>query len=1326
MPIDFERLSSLIAEQESREYSFAHTQEHIELYEIGASVDWHALLHEHAQVSFKYLEKLFQLFKDKKINEEQLIGSLKLFLALHDVTTQTSDLDCTYIHGAPISVVCLAIAEAIAEPNEAVAQVLMPTVIYSVNDAFIQGLKKSSGEVTIAADSTQQRHFHLHEYLRTAPTLIYSILDVFVFAMENPGFVAEIEKNIDHLNARDNSWLRDCLGEVSQKYYDSLCLRDSRAHNLSTFDYHLQRFIQALYGSPKISIDTTLKANLAIAKPAILNFYRVCTTLTEDDYNEIAGLTLKGFEMRMPATFEQLFLAVLVEADLPEIKLTEAQMLKLDTKVSLGCTHRIAMFFSKFLEQYPWLNLIMTTETERDPNDGRGAELEKSSRESLDAVIDALKILGRKDVRADTKNNFHYFLLHGFYKAFTRLLADQAFLLGSDEEKATQLSQSIATWDELLLVSCLRDWHHTVISQQVFDTAIKEFLIRSDPIHWHEFFSNLGRGILPLSTWINVLRPLASNGIGVIFEQESLEAEVAELMKAVPSPMQNDYIELLNLFNIQFSDISHLTKCLSHMDAARCETYLSSYNIDSLRKSIRNTVELSTVIRTVYIAKSGLGRNAIYNQEGNAESIHLGELYKRIRQFFSRLGYDYIYSLIKTKYDVPNILACLPGHNSTKLKFLRDLPGYPDKIVKTAGSLSEVYQALVCSGSEAPFSVSDDFLHDLGGRYLHRLIRTAGDLAEVYQALIRYDIKDPYSVSNQIFACFTEEYLHRLVTTSADVVNIMRCLPNSRQKLNFLRCHVGYPDIVIDSIEDWFSIYNELQLSNSDDNKSVCDEFVSEYDITFYQQHIKSFPDLEDTTKILHKHGRDIKVFIEELGGMTFLAGLSEQPDMQYYDDMGLDELSHNVVQAWSQSRFESSQGEYVFSLEEISYVLQHLQRFPDNILGHLQSPLTLHLNQLVQDENISIILIDLCCNAKLDPNIVDVHSEPLLHLLLKKLTISLDEFRETKSRYYHLRRFLCFSGVDIGKQYGEHTAHSIASKQFGYMYDGSILNNLLNSENDHQTSLNNLSGFERLCAYSLYDLVLIQWRAEHCLDEKIRMSEFFVKVLYQIPRIVREDFLRPALLESGTSLKQAKLQLAEDPTNAISAVKVLLLCDDYREASKFLRSTRGEERTSICALISSYFKERACDNVVFGELKESDEFESEKQDVLAEIEKILVKDKIIEVIVEEPDEDNETDAELVAVDIIGDEGTITQTSQTVPSEATGSGTQADSSCGAIASSSAQVDSSRKAAVEAMVERGDSAIHAGHHEDGSPSASIHRDEDGKSSGPRLSNSRPST
>ncbi len=389
--------------------------------------------------------------------------------------------------------------------------------------------------------------------------------------------------------------------------------------------------------------------------------------------------------------------------------------------------------------------------------------------------------------------------------------------------------------------------------------------------------------------------------------------------------------------------------------------------------------------------------------------------------------------------------------------------------------------------------------------------------------------------------------------------------------------------------------------------------------------------------------------------------------------------------------------------LEEVKSTLREMQQVDevsDDLKNELSPFLRKYLTELVAEEETSILLIDLCCQKKLDPNITNDQDMPLLHILanaLVKFESSVKLELAFNSRYYHFKRFLCFSNVDRKMKYGVGTAYNIV-RESSSIHSQSYLVNLLHPNKNLPKYHDSNSSSERmrgLCVYRLYDLAISAIRAEHETNAKIAMYDLFVGSLFNLEEL-QGTSIREKIFEWTGKLSRFKRILPKKSDNLKTSVELLLLCDNYGEACGFLKSTRGEQRANISILIRNYFTQREKDNEIFGNLQESAEFESEKQDILAEIEKILAEDQIAGVKVEDPgpDKNNEADAELVVPDVSNGEGIITQTSQTVPSEATDSGAQVDSSCRAVASSSAQADGSRTIAVSAMVQRG-TAISAG-------------------------------
>ncbi len=1194
MPIDFEKLSSLIAEQKSREYSFAHVQKTDVADEQGESVDWPVLLNEHVQVSFEYLQALFQLFRDKKIDETRLVGFLKLFLNLRDAITQRGDLDCTYIHGAPISVVCSAIAEAITKPGRAVAQELMPTVTEAIGDTLEQGLVEYTEEVTTEADGTQQRHFHLREYFRTTRSQIVNLIDVWNYGIVKPELVLDGEKGENQLGLtyRDKRLLRGCLGEASEKHYVNLTRQHVKEHERDFFGYHLKLFIASLYESSKKGQGTEKKADLTIAGPAIIQFHKIWTALNEADRNKIAGLTLKGFEEILPATFERFLLALF--AEISEIELTQEQMDKLEKQNVLNCTHDISWYFSEFLNQYPWLYDIKMTSVNTEET---LEERKKKSQETLNELMQALEKSDRKVVGSYAKDNRFYLLLSDFYKKFLQLIVDENFLTQTDNEKAVSLSHIITTWDELLFVVYLKNWRH-ILPRIVFEQAVADSLKRNQPTSWDMLISGLNRPIYSQRSWVSIVSSLSIDIDKVRPDEKLLETEIVKMLDVIPAESHQTYLQFLDHLNIRFSHLDKLISFLFLLKPNCRENYLRSYDIAKLKVGKESIADLGKLILAMLPELDG---------------AMFGAWFMRATIVMPLLAVTARFS------DMPILPATF--------------------LERIQGKVQLVYSWV-------------------GMKFMQMLAESIPSMFSRY----------PRIISSPEFSQFSRAFL-------------MGFLVPGESRLNFLRNYPGYPDSVVTNIENFREILSVIwgNDENYHDTRAIT-AFLRDYDRKFYEQNIRDFDEFEKTLLALYDHGVDIKIFFIRLGGLDFLKDLSGQPNMQVYNKLGLGELSDDIVSALIQPKLDRLQRREILSIEEVTSILKHMQQphqLPDGIISKLQPSLRKHLQALIQQDDTYIILINLCCEGKLSPDFVDIKDMPLLHLLLDSLNKSQCNLAELdfNSRYYHLKRFLCFTKVDLRKKYRGKMAYAIANERYKDLLDPAA--------DSCQSSI----GIQRLCIYGLFDLALAMVRAEHEMNKKIELYKYFSQFFARVAQYTTTEGARSApvllVLDRAGNLAGAKLQLPKKPNTSITAVELLLLCDNYLAIRIFLQNTVGAERIKICELTRNYFNQRKEDNETFGNLQESAQFESEAQDILQEIEKILAEEQAVEVIAEEPvpDENNEADTESIAVDVIGGgEGTANQTEQAAVLD--------------VASSSAQVDSSRTTAVSAMVQRG-TAISSG-------------------------------
>ena len=296
--------------------------------------------------------------KNKKIR--------RFFIMRWTVIANTS-LDYTVNPRLPSNAWYMAIATHIAEADEAIIKIIMPTIEKVIGAGMDDDIRAST--------ELLNRRIELQNYILNAnQDSLISVDDVFNYARQDTHYLfpivplssgddaqslAEQNKLLFPLTASDRGALRQITLEASC-FFDLLKQIHTVRHNQKpSVGYALFELHEALLRSSKIESGADVAANLSECHQPILDFYRVWVSLADKDKNTISNYRIEGGRTTLHSFLLTLF------AHTPGIELSASDFAAVDWHM-VPCTHVIGGQLRTLLAQHVNLKNIPLPGREAD------------------------------------------------------------------------------------------------------------------------------------------------------------------------------------------------------------------------------------------------------------------------------------------------------------------------------------------------------------------------------------------------------------------------------------------------------------------------------------------------------------------------------------------------------------------------------------------------------------------------------------------------------------------------------------------------------------------------------------------------------------------------------------------------------------------------------------------------------------------------------------------------------------------------------------------------------------------------------------------------
>lgn len=215
---------------------------------------------------------------------------------------QNSSLDYTHYPHLPANLACVRLAHWIRQEEEAVCQILMPTVTQVIGGCYHD----------VILDSEENQLFDSSRFMiNTCGDALIDVASVFkvtsqdthhLFPLLGPAWRMNLCQLTFDLNSQERELIRHIAGETSRVYYDTL----KNQHETPSVGAALRELAWFLYRSSKMKKGTDASADLSECVGEILRFYQIWCALpiqTQRDLQSIKALdttfTLGSYLLRL-------------------------------------------------------------------------------------------------------------------------------------------------------------------------------------------------------------------------------------------------------------------------------------------------------------------------------------------------------------------------------------------------------------------------------------------------------------------------------------------------------------------------------------------------------------------------------------------------------------------------------------------------------------------------------------------------------------------------------------------------------------------------------------------------------------------------------------------------------------------------------------------------------------------------------------------------------------------------------------------------------------------------------------------------------------------
>lgn len=371
-------LTSLIDEYKHKEATFSS--------ELDAKTI--ALMQLESKVTLCFLEHVTTAFKSG-ISPENVCLSLKGYFSARWDALKNTNIAYPRHPFLPINQLCLKIAEKIADANEAVVKILMPTVI-----------DLCRGSYSLKSETEESGHFAVEQFiLDETGTYLIPVAEIFEVGKGNtnlifPDFQPPPAQVQYQLNSKDLARVKTIAGKPCKQYMQALMQQHASHYDNHSVGFAIKELAMHLKKASVSDAGTELSVNLVLCEDAIKSFYDLWRKLPVETIRKINQYRIKHYG-NPDYSLESYFLALFVRH--PDCTLTEEESAKQKAENIFPCAQQISDYLNEFLIQNKELyDLII------EPGEHKSANRTVQMNSLYEAAIVALTQRGQT-LEADDK-----------------------------------------------------------------------------------------------------------------------------------------------------------------------------------------------------------------------------------------------------------------------------------------------------------------------------------------------------------------------------------------------------------------------------------------------------------------------------------------------------------------------------------------------------------------------------------------------------------------------------------------------------------------------------------------------------------------------------------------------------------------------------------------------------------------------------------------------------------------------------------------------------------------------------------------------------------
>lgn len=331
---------------------------------FSAAIDAETLesMRDESAYTFSFFTQ-FTEGEENAILSDESIATIRFYFRDRWEALKKTNLAYTRHPFLPVNQLCLKIAEAIAEPEEAVCQILMPDLV---------GLNRKCASLKF--ETEENGHFKVENYIINQDcTQLIPVDEVFQTAAIDSNYVlADFQPSETlalsyRLDSRDFLNLQQVAGESSTNFIRVLKQQHVQRYDDNSLGFAIRKLAVAIRKGSVVDAGSESSANIEVIAEAIKTFYTLWRSLPQDlclpqeeDSSQETRTLVKELSLKLYGrgnlTLESYFLTIFVRHE--DCPLTEEELGQQQVEDIFPCAYQISNCLLEFLNLYPALYRI--------------------------------------------------------------------------------------------------------------------------------------------------------------------------------------------------------------------------------------------------------------------------------------------------------------------------------------------------------------------------------------------------------------------------------------------------------------------------------------------------------------------------------------------------------------------------------------------------------------------------------------------------------------------------------------------------------------------------------------------------------------------------------------------------------------------------------------------------------------------------------------------------------------------------------------------------------------------------------------------------------